>query len=34
MTATYGAKVPDPIGILFVSFEPILPHGQWEPMGG
>ena len=34
MTATYGAKAPDPIGILFVSFEPILPHGQWEQMGG
>ena len=32
--ATHGTRIGDPIGVLFVSFEPILPHGRWEAMGG
>ena len=34
LAETYSAPAPDPIGTLFISFEPILPHGRWEPMGG
>ena len=34
LAETYSAPAPDPIGTLFISFEPILPHGTWEAMGG
>lgn len=34
LAATYSAPAPNPIGTLFISFEPILPHGRWEAMGG
>ena len=34
LVETYSAPAPDPIGTLFISFEPILPHGTWEAMGG
>jgi hypothetical protein len=27
-------RAPRPARWLFISFEPILPHGQWEAMGG
>jgi hypothetical protein len=34
LAATYSARAPDPIGPFFISFEPVLPHGRWETMGG
>jgi hypothetical protein len=33
-TAQYRLQAPDPIGTGQISFEPVLPHGQWEAMGG
>jgi hypothetical protein len=34
LSLTYRHEAPDPIGLLEVSFEPILPHGRWELMPG
>jgi hypothetical protein len=34
LAATYSGRASSPIGRFFISFEPILPHGQWERMGG
>ena len=32
---TYALRAPESIGtVRMISFEPILPHGQWEAMGG
>jgi hypothetical protein len=30
----YRFRALDPIADIFISFEPILPHGQWSLMGG
>jgi hypothetical protein len=34
LSLTLRGEAPDPPGAFDVSFEPILPHGRWELMGG
>lgn len=34
LVLTYRAQAPEPLDAVLVSFEPILPHGQWSDMGG